>query len=131
MLRKFYILTFSGESLGLALKLQDEGKEVVWGQIQDCRDILTDEEKHVPEDPEEKKSRRALGEGMVNKVTAEQFVKMLAKEDRKTTFFMADFNHCFKWAEKIEPLGFPGNYPTEEDRKLEADREDGKGIVEK
>lgn len=54
---KYCVFTFSGEGLGLAEQLQNEGKSVTVAQIRDLDSILLPEEKKgvEPEDPEKKK----------------------------------------------------------------------------
>lgn len=131
---KYVIFTFSGEGLPIAEKLQLEGNSVTVAMIREKKDTFLPQEMEAfeDEDPDEKKARLALYDGVLKKFDADRVVRNLKKvKDKSDYFLFFDFNHCFKFAEELRGLGFNGNFPTEEDRKFEVDRDYAKEFVEK
>jgi hypothetical protein len=129
---KYVIFTFSGEGLPIAEKLYKEGQDVIVAQIESDKDIYTAEEikNYKPEERDNKKARLSLYDGVLKKYPADKVTQALKKIRNKQDYFLFfDFNHCFKYAEELSGLGFNGNFPTEEDRKYEVDRDYAKDIV--
>ena len=129
---KYVIFTHTGEGLAIAEKLQREHQSVTVAMIQNRKDtMLPDEmESFSDEEPDEKKERMALYDGVFKKYPAEKVVAMLKKvKDKSEYFLFFDFNHAFKYADQLKGMGFNGNFPTAEDRKCEVDRDYAKDIV--
>ena len=129
-------LTCTGESVGLAIKAKREGLDVVWATVENYGDMRTSvEAEGKPEDPEEKRRRLSLLDGFgIKKTSAADAVarwKRMAKKNRASTFVFTDMSHCWKYAQELRGLGFPGIFPTEEERILEVSRDKMKEIVEK
>jgi hypothetical protein len=135
MALKYVIFTFSGEGAGLAYRLKQEGNEVLLAVLKEEKDIKTRVEKPgKPEDPEDKKRRLSIMDGLLQKMDAWEAVKELKKippQKRSRYFLFFDMNHCWRLSEALEGMGFNGNFPTEEDRLLEVDRDETKKFVEK
>lgn len=100
--------------------------------VEDQEDVLSELEKNLPpEKPEERKRRLAQYDGLLEKRPARKVIEELKRtEDREGTFVFFDLNHLYRFAEEIQALGFPGNYPTAADYTLEIDRELAKRFVE-
>ena len=131
---KYVIFTFSGEGLGLAEQLQNEGESVTVAQIRDQEKILLPEELKVtePEDPKKKKARLSMYDGCVKKYDADVVVRNLKKvKDKEDYFLFFDFNQNFQYSEQLKGLGFKGNFPTAADRRFEVDRDAAKDFVKK
>lgn len=129
---KYAVFTLSGEGLPIAYKLQEEGSEVLVGMIDDVADIATKDEKIEPENPEEKKRRLLLWKGKLNIKGAKELANELRKVDNPSEWFLFfDFNHCFKYAEMLSDMDFNGNFPTEQDRAFEVNREMANEFVKK
>jgi hypothetical protein len=120
----YYLFTYSGHGLPIALRLQQEGHSVLVGQVQEKRDVLSKiEQNAAAEDPRAKARRLSLYDGLLEKVSAEKLVEHLRTvQDTENSFVIFDINNLFKYAQQVAELGFPGNYPTEEDVILEVDR---------
>lgn len=135
-LKHFVLITFSFEGAPVALHAQEEGIETIVGVIFNQKDTETsiEAEHSTPENEDKKTERLTIHGGMLDKRPVQEVLKLLETipDDEKNEWFIyCDFNHCFKWAEKIAPLGFPGNYPTEADRMFEIDRNAMKKFVDK
>lgn len=131
---KYIIFTFSGEGLGLAEQLQSEGEHVTVAQIADLKTICLKEELKglEDEDPDKKKARLSMYDGVVKKHDADTVLRNLKKVKNPSEYFLFfDFNHCFQYAEKLRGMGFKGNFPTEDDRRFETDRDAAKDFVKK
>ncbi len=128
---KYFIFTFYGVGLPIAYKLQQEGHEVLVGEIMKKSETVTKDEK-ASEDPEETKRRLSLYNGMLNKMPADKLIeKMKEVSDKSECFVFCDFNNTFKYAQMAAELGFEGNFPTEDDYKFEQDRDAAKDFVKK
>ncbi len=57
---KYIFLTFSGLALPIAYKLQQEGHEVIVGQIEDIKDYVMEEEVKEAHESDFNKKRRLL-----------------------------------------------------------------------
>lgn len=135
-LESLFVFTFSGEGSALVSHARAEGINATLALIQDFEDVQTDEERSEskPEDPDERRRRLRIGSGMMPVFTAEEAMKVLRAmpaEERANSFVFFDMNYCFRFAEQLEELEIPGNYPTHDDRVFEADRDAGKKFVEK
>jgi phosphoribosylamine-glycine ligase len=135
-LKHLVLITFSFEGAAVALHAQDEGVETIVGVIFDQAQPETSlEHAHATEEPDAKKEQRLITYGgMLDKRPVQEVYELLEQipeEEKHEWFVFCDFNHCWRWAEKIAPLGIPGNYPTEEDRNFEIDRNAMKEFVDK
>ncbi len=130
---KYFIFTFEGDGFPIAYKLQQEGHEVIVGQVEDKADIHADSETNgTPEDPRTKRRRLKLFDGMVLKMPAWDLVEKIKKlHDKSDCFVFFDKNSLFRFAEALTPYDLKGNFPTEEDYLLEQDRDMAKEFVRK
>lgn len=126
--QNWIIFTAYAESLSLAIHLLKEGKNVIFAQIDDLKSIGVDK----PEDIDTKKRRIQPGDGIVDKVIAEDYIKKMAKFENKDDYFVIfDFNSLYPLAEKVVKMGFTnGLFPTKFDYKLENDRQFAKEFVQ-
>lgn len=126
---KFAIFSSFGEGLALASHLQDEGKEILVGLVDD----MTEVQERKPEDPAQKRARWSQYNGILDKLTPEKFLKQLEKiEDKEEWFVIFDFNTQFKYADEALKMGFTnGLFPSKLDYKLESDRDFAKRAVVK
>lgn len=138
MLKNFVLLTASGEGLPIALDAQRRGLSVVVGILSDWKNALTPQEldslKGTAEKREERDLRLKLYDGILDKFPIEKVVAQLKKipeKDRAEYFIFCDMNYVWRFGEDLKDLGFPGIFPTLEDRLLEADRAAGKDMVRK
>lgn len=130
---RYFIFTFYGYGMPIAYHLQQEGHEVIVGQVHDITDTYTHiESASNKEDEYDKKCRLALYDGLLDKMPAYKLLdKMLAIKNKKDCFVFFDLNHHFKFAEQLRNAGFHGNFPTEDDRLFEIDRDAAKNFVDK
>lgn len=130
---KYIFITFEGLALPIAYKLQQEGHDVIVGQIEDIKDYVPEEEAgKAHESDEEKEKRLSQYKNMLNFRNAHDVVKMMEETRNPHDFFVfLDVNNLYRWADKVRHLGFEGNFPTKEDFLLEVDREDAKKFVAK
>lgn len=120
---KYVIFTYEGLGLPVAHKLQQEGNDVIVGQVHKSQDVRLDTERAERETKNKKQKRLQLYEGIFPKWDAEELVKHLTTvADKENYFIFFDDNMLFNYAEQIQHLGFHGNFPTAEDRRLEQDR---------
>jgi hypothetical protein len=125
------VFTYEGYGLPVAYHLLREGHDVTVAQVEDQAEVLSELEKNLPaEDPEERKRRLSLYDDLLEKRPAAEVVKELeANQNREDTYLYFDLNHLFRYSEPLSQLGYPGNYPTAEDYRLEIDREAAKQFV--
>ena len=131
---KYVIFTFEGNGFPIAKRLIDEGQDVLVGQVEDFTKTLTGFEKKAGliEPPEEKKQRLKRYDHMLTKISADKLLEKLKKiSDPENYFIFFDSNNLFYYAEQLQSLGFHGNFPTEEDREFEIDRDKAKEFVKK
>ena len=125
---RFAIFTVYGESLPVALHLQDEGNEVHFGIVDDLTKLLLPSEPKEKEDAEMRKKRLRLGEGLIkNRHSADELAKLIEGWDEG--FVFCDFNSLWPYGERLKKTGLPGIYPTKADREFEVDREKAKEFV--
>lgn len=128
---KYIIFTFDGHGFPIAHHLQQEGYDVVVGQVYDKKNILSPVEKDSEyEDPVQRERRLALFDRIVEKMPADKLIERMKMITNPTDYFVFfDFNYLFKYADQIRNLGFHGNFPTEEDHLMEINREAAKEFV--
>ncbi|MGV3613986.1 MAG: hypothetical protein ACO1SV_01505 [Fimbriimonas sp.] len=129
---RYVVFTYEGYGLPVAYHLLREGHDVVVAQVEDQAEVLSELEKNVrKEDPVERERRLSLYDGLLEKRTAAKVVAELERgTDRDDTYLYFDLNHLFRYSEALAPLGYPGNYPTAADYRLEIDREGAKRFVD-
>lgn len=127
-IKTWICLTIDGTGLPVAYHLQQEGKEVIVGQIQDKSEI----EPGDTEDPEDKEKRLSQYDGLLKKYPADKLVKALRKVKNKDDYFIyCDRNNVFPYAEKLLKYGFTkGIFPTKKDYDMEKEREEAMEFVE-
>ncbi len=130
---KYFVFTYDGHGLPIAQHLQQEGKDVIVGQVHDKKDIISPiENDSAVEEPQEKEQRLSLFNGIIDKKPAHELIeKMKTIKDPENYFVFFDFNNLFKFSEQIKDLGFHGNFPTEKDHLFELDRDQSKEFVRK
>lgn len=133
---KFLFFSYENYIASVALRLQEEGNEVSLAQIENKKDtLLPDEmsEDNLKEDPEFKKRRLSIYEGMMKKYKARDVLSPMKKLTNKDDYFvMTDINNSFKFTEQALKMGFKnGFFPKAEDRQFEVDRDLGKDLVKK
>lgn len=128
---KYVFITFSGLSLPIAYKLQQEGNEVVVGQIENIKHYVMEEEiKRASETDFNRECRLKLFKNMVKMQPAERVVEMLRQAKNPQEYFVFfEENNLYRWADKVRDLAVHGNFPTKEDYLFEIDREYAKKFV--
>jgi hypothetical protein len=128
---KYVFITYSGLSLPVAYKLQQEGNDVVVGQIENIKDYVMEEEiKRASESDINRERRMKLFKNMVKLIPAEQAVELLRNaKNPKDYFVFFEENNLYRWADKVRDLDIEGNFPTKEDYLFEVDREYSKNFV--
>ena len=127
-------LFFSTENLigPVAEKLTQEGQEVTIAQIPDLRMVnLPEEGPGKAEDPECRKRRLSMGEGIVEQQDAVAIMKVLGKLNPKDFFVAGELNSSWDFCQRCYDKGFTGMLPLQEDRELEVARDRAKEIVKK
>lgn len=129
-MKHFLIPTYDGYSLPIAYKLLQEGCEVVVGIVQNPMELKNGGK---PENPEDRKRRLSLYDGIIPKVDMNRFMSIARQIKNKDEWFVfIDLNSMWRYSEELLKLGFTkGIFPTKEDYELEKDREKAKEIVEK
>lgn len=127
----FIIFTFDGTILPIAHKLEKEGNRVIVGIIEDKKDILLKDEEYKPENPEKKAQRLSLYDGIIEKFSVKEVVKLMKRiKDKENWIILTDSNSNFKYTEMALEMGFiKGIFPTEWDREMECDRKKAKDFV--
>jgi hypothetical protein len=131
---KYIIFTFDGGGFPIAKHLQDEGHEVIVGQVEERKATLTRAEKRSngEEGVLEKKRRLALYKNLVERVPADLLIKRMGRiKNPKEFFVLFDFNNLFRYADQVRDMGFNGHFPTEQDRLFEVDRDAAKEFIKK
>jgi hypothetical protein len=118
----YIFITAEGDPFSIADRLQDEGKNVVVGLIEDPPQEET---------PESDKKRHELYEGILDVKPAESVLEMMKKIPNKDDWFvMFDYGNLWPWSERALEMGFrKGIFPTEEGYSLEEDRKKAKDFV--
>ena len=128
---KYRIFTYSGDALPIAYKLQQEGCEVFVGMVDDKAAIHSAKEGELrPENPEAKRRRLALFNGLVEKRRADLLIKQMRRHEQPEQYFVFfDRNYLFRFSEQIADMPFHGNFPTEADYLFEQNRDQAKQLV--
>lgn len=128
---KYVFITYSGLSLPVAYKLQQEGNEVIVGQIEDIKEYVTEEEIKKAVEPEIARERRLkLFKNMIKMQPAAQVIENLrAAKNHREYFIFFEENNLYRWADKVRDLDVHGNFPTKEDYLFEVDRDRSKRFV--
>lgn len=125
---KYAFITFNGDSLPIARRLQLEGNYVLVGRVSDYKNTGNSEKK---EDPEEKRRRHGNYDGIMKIEDADELVKyLIALKDKSDWFVACDFNYLYPYADKLREAGFRGLLPHKLDFELEKDRAKAKNLVE-
>jgi len=120
------MFTFDGHGLPIAIKLQEEGNDILVAQIEDASKVK------MKEDKESKERRLTLGDGIVKKESADKVLEKLLKlsdAEKRDYFIICDFNNQYYYSEPLIKAGFTGLLPTKEDMELEQDRAKAKEFV--
>lgn len=127
-IKTWITLTVDGSGLPIAHHLQQEGKEVVVGQVQDKKEI----DPEAKESPEDKAQRLKQFNGVLKKYPADKLVKALKKVKNKDDYYIyCDRNNLWPYAEQLEKAGFKnGTFPTKVDFDMEKEREAAMQFVE-
>lgn len=127
----FIIFTYDMTILPIAHKLEKEGNRVIVGVIEDKKDILLPEEEYKSENPDKKKQRLSIYDGMVSKFSAKEVIKMMKRiKDKENWIVLTDSNSNFLYTEMALEMGYTkGIFPTKEDRTMETDRKKAKDFV--
>lgn len=130
---KYVFITFTGLSLPIAHKLQQEGNEVIVGQIENIKDYVMEEEiTRASESDINRERRLSLFKNILKMQPAQQVVDQLrAIENPEDYFVFFEENNLYRWADKVRDLPVQGNFPTKEDYMFEVDREFAKEFVKK
>jgi len=131
---KYAVFSFEGNGFPIAKHLLAEGQEVLVGHVEDIQKTLTKKEKSfaITEEIDEKRLRMKRYNHILKKIPADVLVSRLKKvKNPKDWFLFFDTNNLFYYAKQLEGLGFQGNFPTEEDRLFEVDRDLAKDFVAK
>jgi hypothetical protein len=128
---KYVFITYNGLALPIAYKLQQEGHEVIVGQIDHVKDYVMEEEVDSATETDFAKKRRLdLFKGMLDIRPANKVIDILLKAaDPKNYFIFFEENNLYRWADKIRHLPLEGNFPTKEDFLFEIDRDFAKQFV--
>ena len=127
---KYIWISYDGIGYSIAYKLLQEGNEVLIGQIQDNKELGNNDK---PEEPEAKRRRLSIYNGILKKLPMTELVAQARKIKNKDEYFVAfDFNNLWRYAELFKKMGFRnGFFPTQADFKMESDREAAKALVKK
>ena len=114
---KYVFITYSGLSLPIAYKLQQEGNDVTVGQIEDIKQYVMEEEsRKATENAFHREQRMKLFKNMLRMQPAERVIEMLrTAKNPKEYFVFFEENNLYRWADKVRDLGLEGNFPTKED----------------
>jgi len=125
---KYIVIGFEGFIFSVAYHLQNEGCEVLVGQVIDSKNIFG---QHESETRFEKKQRLSQYDNILKKYPIETLFKKLTRIRNPSDYFViCESNTMFRYAARLEKLGFQGNFPTEEDRLFEIDRKKAKDFVD-
>lgn len=128
---KYIFITYSGLSLPIAYKLQQEGNDVIVGQIEDIKEYVMETEAKKAFESEFNRERRIkLFKNMVKLQPAEKVVELLrAAKNPHEYFVFFEENNLYRWADKVRDLDINGNFPTKDDYLFEVDRDRAKQFV--
>jgi hypothetical protein len=130
---KYVFITYNGLSLPVAYKLQQEGNDVVIGQIENIKEYVMEEEARKAHESDFNRERRLkLFKNMLKMQPAEKIVEHLRTVKNPQDYFIFfEENNLYRWADKVRHLNIHGNFPTKEDYLFEVDRDHAKEFVKK
>lgn len=125
---KYIIFSYDGIGFPVAKRLIEEGADVTVVQVEDKADLGM----KGKEDPESKRRRMSLYDGVFKKWTLGDALKIMKTLPQKEDYFVwFDFNHLWKVSEQVEAMGFTkGLFVRKEDLTYEDDRQKAKELVE-
>lgn len=128
---KYIFITYNGLSLPVAYKLQQEGNDVIVGQIENIKDYVMPEESNKAVENDFNRDRRMkLFKNLIKIQPAERVIEQLKTAKNPQEYFVFfEENNLYRWADKVRDLPIAGNFPTKEDYLFEIDREQAKKFV--
>lgn len=121
-------------ALPIMKHLQDEDKEILVGVVEDREDLKLDESCE-PEKARQRAERLSNHRGLLRRRPYKQILNKLTSvpmDQQSEYFFFFDFNDMYPIANQIREMGFAqGLFPTEQDYKIERERELAKKHVQK
>lgn len=128
---KYIFITYNGLSLPIAHKLQQEGNDVLIGQIENIKDYVMEEEtRRATETTFNQERRLKLFKNLLKIQPANRVIEQLKQIKNPQEYFLFfEENNLYRWADKIREQGFHGNFPTKEDYLFEVDRDHAKQFV--
>jgi len=125
----YNVISCDGYGLPVAKRLLEEGNSVRVGQVTDqSQTVLTSEGTSVLETVEVKSRRLSLYDGLLSKESAE-LVTSEVPDTSDDAFWLFDLNNLFRFASKVAPYTVLGNFPSEDDLRMEIERERAKAFV--
>jgi phosphoribosylamine-glycine ligase len=79
----------------------------------------------------QEKFRKEIGEGMIEKVPAEELTPKLLERTLKDTYIIFDFNHGWQYGEKLKAAGYKGIFAEKWAFTFERERETAQLFVKK
>lgn len=130
---KYFIFSAYGIGLPIAYRLQQEGHDVLVGEVHDLSDLDSQyEAKSEPESEFTKTRRLSLYNGMVKKIPAWNLVEQIKQlKSYKDCFVFFESNYLFPFSQALQHVDIHGYFPTEDDYVLEQDRNHAKEFVKK
>lgn len=118
----YLFITADGHPFPIIDRLQDEGKNVVVGLVENPP---SEESKETDE------KRHMLYDGILDIQPAESVMEFAASvPDKDQWFVMLDYGDLWPWSDRLREMGFSkGVFPTEEGYLLEKDRQRGKAFA--
>lgn len=128
---KYIFITYSGLSLPVAYRLQQEGNDVIVGQIENIKEYVTEEpNRRYSENSFDRDRRLKLFRNMLKIQPAERVIEtLLAAKNPREYFIFFEENNLYRWADKVRHLEVHGNFPTKDDYLFEVDRDHAKEFV--
>lgn len=122
--QKYVIISTWGDSLGIAWQLEREGKEVIFGIVNDVNLMK------LKEDATEKWRRMQFGKGILDVRKAETLIDQMQNwKDKDEWFVLCDFNNQYIFGKELKDFKY-GLFPTKFDFLMESDRDMAKEMVE-
>lgn len=128
---KYVFITYNGLSLPVAYRLQQEGNEVIIGQIENIKEYVSlDQTRRYSESDFDRERRLKLFRNMLKIQPADQVIQtLLTVKNPRDHFIFFEENNLYRWADKIRHLELHGNFPTRDDYLFEVDRDHAKEFV--
>lgn len=126
--KKYIIFTCWVYALPIAYQLQQEGKEVIVGYVDDMDAIGQGKE-----ETEDHKIRTSNYGNLLDVRKAEKLIEQMEKfDDKEEWFVFCESNLVWEFSERAMKMGFTnGLLPTKFDFEIEGDRNKGKEFVKK